>query len=239
MGVWKVSGGQSQSSSKRWEGSHDPAPPCPAPFPPFAGRSSPQASFLGSCGLARPRALFWSQRQGQTHISQESESDSPSQSLCAPTPPMCLLNPFSLPIPATESQTKEKQSPFFISVGVPGTHPPHSLPSTLLSRLFFVLASVHSRLGPGAGASPQLRQVQMSSPPRPQGSGGADVAFPWLAGTRRDSTTGGSEGLSGVRVGWGGCLRGSPVTHGPECGGRRWRAAAAWSPKPTVHSSIK
>lgn len=42
---------------------------------------------------------------------------------------------------------------------------------------------------------------------------------------------GGNGGLSGVWTGWGGCLRGSPVTHGPEVlsveddgGGRqRWR----------------
>ena len=50
---------------------------------------------------------------------------------------------------------------------------------------------------------------------------------------------GGSGDLSGVWAGWGGHLRGSPVTRGPERGGIRWRAAAAWSLKPTVHSSIK
>lgn len=63
---------------------------------------------------------------------------------------MFLLGPLGTPTQTTESQTKEKQNPFFISVGDPGTTLQFP-PSTLLSRLFLGLASVHLRLGPLQG----------------------------------------------------------------------------------------
>lgn len=119
-----------------FQGGLSTLPHPPPPIPSFLPR------------LARPKALCRSHRQSQTQFSQE--SDSPSRPLGVPTPPVCPLSPFSTPTPATESQTKQKQSPFFISVGTPGA--PHPPPSTLLFSLFLVLASV--RLWPGRTLGP-------------------------------------------------------------------------------------
>lgn len=81
-------------------------------------------------------------------------------------------------------------------------------------------------------------------PASPRGSAGAEVASPPLAGTRRDRPWwwwwGGPwrplRGLGGVGRAPEGltCETGSRAR-----GGLRWQAAAARSPKPTVHSSIK
>lgn len=161
-------------------------------LPPFLGLQgglTPGSSLLP---LAGPRALFWS------HMEARPISLRRMIVICPPIlsvhPPVHVsVQPVHPPLPtqppATEPQTKEKQNPLFISVGVPGTTP-HSSPSTLLSRLFLVLVSVHLWLCPHSGACPQLHQVQISSPPRPWGSRGADVAFPWLARTRRTAPWG-------------------------------------------------
>lgn len=182
--------------------------------------------------LAGPRALFWSHKQAKpVFLRRMIVIRPPSPSV---HPPVHLLvkpvhpHPPTRP-PATEPQTKKKQNPLFISVRDPGTIP-HSSPSTLLSRLFLVLVSVHLWLGPHSRACPQLHQVRMSNPPRPWGSRGADGAFPWLVRTRRAAPWG-QWGSFRVWEGWGRCLRGSPVTRGPEVwsveddggGRRRWR----------------
>lgn len=202
-----------------------PYPPHPSFFPRLA-RPGPELS-SGLTDRAKP-------------ISLKQVSNPPPRPLCVPTPAMCPLRPFSAPTPTTESQTKQKQSPFFIGVGTPGPTTLHGPPSTLLFR-----PGPHPGVcGPAAGppcwglsvaaANPDVQAARTSVwQTRSRG------LFP-VGQNQRGNAVGDSGGLSGVWAGWGGgYLKDSPVTHDPECGGRRWRAAAAWSPKPTVHSSIK
>lgn len=133
---------------------------------------------------------------------------------------MCPLSPFSALTPKTESQTKQKQSPFFISIGTPGTttlpfpsvYPPFQpLPRPGICRP----AAGPPRWGPSIAApSP------MCSPPRPLH--GRERMWPCPRWPDQEGQGSGGHQRP-CRAGRGGCLRGSPVTRGPERGGRRRR----------------
>lgn len=197
-----------------------PAPWGPGRFPPFAGKSSPRP-------ILPPQAAAQRGPEPSSGLMGRAKPGCAPTTSITPHPTSPTLHPH---IPATESQTKEKQSPLFISVGVPGTPPQSPLPP-LLSGLFLIWASVCSRLHP-PGASPEGHHVQRSSLPA---LGAAQERrwhlphWPEPGGTGRGGGGGAARGgLSGVWAGWGGRRRGSPVTRGPERaedfgGGRRRR----------------
>ncbi|CAN0053359.1 unnamed protein product [Rangifer tarandus platyrhynchus] len=105
-----------------------------------------------------------------------------------------------------------------------------------LSRLFLIRHP--STDGRAASRGRLSGCIGSRSPPAgPRGSRGAWAAFlrgPRQAGAVSQGSGRPLRGPGGVR----GRPRGSPVPRGPDGWGIRRRAAAAWSPKPTVHSSI-
>lgn len=118
---------------------------------------------------------------------------------------MCLLSPFAPPHPARESQTREKRSPLFISVGSRAPLPPPW-------RLLPFPASCSSGIRPPTAGPPlRLHWVQTSTC-RPLGQ-------PRSPGRVSARATAGRAGRSGARAACGGRPRGSPVARGPDGGG--------------------
>lgn len=227
--------------------------PPPAPVPGFVGRSHhlnpchspPIPSFFPR--LARPGPELSSGLTDRAKpISLKQLSNSPSPPLCVPTP-LCAHHTLSVPAKAIQrphpnnrvSDKTEAESILYWCWDPWPHHPPW--PTVYPP---FLPRPHPGVCGPAAGppcwglseaaANPDVQAARTSVwQTRSRG------LFP-VGQNRRDKAVGDSGGLSGVWAGWGGrYLKDSPVTHDPECGGRRWRAAAAWSPKPTVHSSIK
>lgn len=162
---------------------------------------------------------------------------------------MWPLRPFTYPPPTkpttTESQTKEKQSPSFIkqssrSQTPPLTpfHPP-SFPASSSSWCLSTCggpALLHAASGPGAPPR-HFRPRGLALPTLGQHRGRSGISP--VGQNKEDSATGGHGALSGLREGWGGCS-GAHLSHMILSSGTTVAGGGgAWSPKPTVHSSIK
>lgn len=198
-----------------------------------------QSSCLVSCpfcfaGYLHPKPLLhllneiWPNltlRQDQTHFPQQSVYDS------SPIPSTCVSAHLASH-PSNKVTDKRETNPIFISSDIPDTAS-HSPPSTLLSRLFSLVSVPHTR-GLIVAAGPEIHPSQAS----------AVEELMWHFRGWQHWEEQQQRGCSGAFKGQGRVgivLRGSPTTCDPDMeddGGSRAQAAA-WSPKPTVHSSIK